>query len=386
MKNTYKFRVYPTEEQTNLIRQSGGSVRFLKNKFIELEIEEYETKKSYLNEYELNNLIPGLKEKYPFLKEIPSQALQQASKDVSMAYKKFFNKKGGYPKFKKKNRDRDSFRLPQGYKLDFSKELIYLPKIGWIKIVIHRRVVGTVKNVTITLEKDGAIYASLCCEDSQASPLLKGEGKKVEELNIVGIDLGVSTLAFTTEKSYGKYEIPKKLEKKYKREQKRLSRKEKGSNNKEKQRKIVAKVSAKIANQRHDHLHKTTNSICNSQTDVIVVEDLNAKGMVKNHNLAKAISNASFGTFVNIINYKAERRGIRVIIADRFYPSSQMCSVCKTVNKKVKDLSIREWKCEKCSTIHNRDFNAAINLRNYGKRALAQELGEVMPVEIATVD
>ncbi len=254
---------------------------------------------------------------------------------------------------------RQSISYPQNVK--FEGDYLKLPKIGLVDCVRHRNFEGSIKTVTVSKNPDGKYYASVLVDDGKENPRATTEGKAI------GIDLGLTHFAITSNGS--KYDNPrhiKKHERNLKRKQKKLSRKQKGSNNRNKARKKVAKVHSKISRCREDFLHKLSRKIVN-ENQVIVLENLAVKNMVKNHNLAKAISDCGWGMFGTMLNYKAEREGKIYLEIDRFFPSSKTCHICLNQVGSL-PLDIRSWTCEHCQTTHDRDINAAINIRNEGLR------------------
>lgn len=323
--------------------------------------------------------------KYEWLKEINSQVLQQSLKDLDRAFKSFFQKRSKYPKFKKK-KNRQTFRIPQHIQLYIKEDntkygYIFAPKLKeGIKVRVHRKLPEefVIKNATFVKTTTNKYYVSIVVEVPDIH--IANTSKEV-----LGIDLGIKdTIVLSTG---GKYTLPKltKYEKRLKRLYRQLSRKQKGSKNREKARLRLAKYIEKINNIKNDWIHKTTFKIVNeNQVGKIVVEDLNIKGIMKNSKLSKYIHMQSWGKFITILTYKAKKLGIEVIKADRFFPSSQTCSVCGYVNKEVKDLKIRKWVCPICGTEHDRDINAAKNLAKYGLTIpVGREPSEFTPVDSA---
>lgn len=370
MLKTFKFRLYPNKEQTILINKHLGSNRFIYNYFLDKRIEMYKENHQTLTYNQCAILLPQLKKEFEWLKEIDSISLQQTLKNLDLAYQNFFReiKKGnnnqGFPKFKSKKDNRKSYRTTfTNNNIRIESNRIKLPKLGLVKFAKSREVIGIIKNVTISQVPSGKYFISILCEVPEPIKLPKSE------INI-GIDLGIKDFAITSEceiidnpKYYRKYED--KLVKL----QRKLSKKKKGSKNRNKARIKVARLHEKITNTRKDFLQKLSTRLIN-ENQVICLEDLNIEGMKKNHKLAKSISDASWYSFTTMLNYKAIWYGREISVVDRYFASSKLCHVCgwKYVDL---DLSVREWKCPECGSSHNRDINAAINIRNEGLKLIA---------------
>jgi putative transposase len=370
MLKTYKFRIYPTNEQIEKLNQHFGHTRFVFNLFLEFAGNAYKNTKTYTNYYIWAKVLVALKksEKYHWLNDVNSQALQQSIKDLETGLKRFFKKQSKYPNFKKKSH-KQSFRVPQHIQL-YEKEdndkygILFIPKFReGIKVRVHRKIPfgAKIKNCTISRTTTNKYYVSILVETDEIVPT-----RDIDYENSIGMDLGVKDLVTLSDGSKFRGHKPlTKLEKKLKRKQKSLSRKVEGSKNWEKARLEVAKIYEKIRNSREDYLHKLTKKLSESQVDVFFVEKLNIKGMLKNHRLAKSISEKGWYQFKTFLKYKAERLGKKVIDIGMFEPSSKTCSVCGYKNKEL-ELSDREWICPECGTIHDRDINAAINIRQFG--------------------
>ena len=365
MEKSFKMRIYPTEEQKNLIDKSFGCVRYVYNYFLDFKQKEY---KEYGNKYSYSatsKLLTSLKKELTWLKEVDKCALQNSLKDLDFAYKRFF-KGVGYPKFKSKHQNKLSYRTSYcNNNIELLEDSIKLPKLGKVKIKdkFYKSKNGRILNATISKTKTGKYFASICYTDININPLPK-TGRSV------GIDLGLKN--FITTSDTEQVDNPRYLEKsqvKLKKLQRMLSRKPKDSKNREKIRFKLAKCHEKIANQRKDFLHKLSKSLVTNY-DVIVIEDLKIKNLLKNHHLANSISSVSWYTFTEMLRYKSLFYGKTLIKVDSFFPSSQLCSTCHFKNTNVKNLKVRVWKCPKCGAINDRDVNAAINILNEGLRLL----------------
>ena len=336
------------------------------------------------NVYLTNLMKSDLKQTNEWLCEVNSQSLQSSLRNLDTAYTNFFRntKAVGFPRFKSR-KDKQSFQCPQHCKVDFKQSTISIPKIKNIKAVLHRSFVGTVKTVTISLTPSGKYFVSVLVDtDIQ-------ELKPTQPISStsIGIDIGIKSLLVCSD---GKeFDNPKNLKRELDRLamlQRRLSKKQKGSANRNKMRTKVARLHERISNQRKDNLHKITHALTHdNQVRTICIEDLNVKGMMRNHHLAQAVGDASFGMFRTMLAYKCKWYGINLLTIDRFAPSSKTCSKCGYQYKGLK-LSERAWMCPDCGANHNRDFNAACNIKEFGLKALSSERGEVKSVEKPTMD
>lgn len=366
MKKAFKFRIYPDNGQAAELDKQFGYARFVYNHYRAAREGYYQETGTGLGYNDCaTDLSERLKEERPWLREADSQTLQQALKDLDRAYVNFFEGRADYPKFKKKH-GKQSVRYPQRFKLDSNR--IYLPKVGWVKIVRHRRVEGEMKNCTVSKTKTGKYFVSIQCEVEHVTPEQKPDS--------VGIDLGLTT--FATLSTGEKIAPPKhlrKAERLLKIRQRRLSRKVKGSNSRAKARHAVAVSHEKVANQRRDFHHQLSRQIVD-RFGVIGLEDLSIKGMIKNHHLAKSIADAGWGQFVQFVTYKAGWAGGEIVKHDRWFASSRICNDCGEKNSSL-TLSDRQWVCLSCGVIHDRDDNAAKNL----DPKLPREPRKVTPVE-----
>ncbi|WP_055077192.1 IS200/IS605 family element RNA-guided endonuclease TnpB [Pseudanabaena sp. 'Roaring Creek'] len=372
MYKAYKYRIYPTSEQGFLLAKSFGCARWFWNYALNLCQETYKNTGKGLTRGYIQGLLPALKKEYEWLKDPYSQCLQVVALNLSTAYKNFFDKRAMLPKFKSKH-GRQSISYPQNVKFDGDK--INLPKIGLVQCQRHRDFEGTVKTVTVSRNPDGKHFVSVLVDDGKANPELVPVDKAI------GIDVGLTHFAITSDGS--KFDNPRffiKHQRNLKRKQQKLSKKKKGSQNRKKARLAVAKVHSKIARCREDFLHKLSRKIVN-ENQVIAVENLNIKGMGKNHNLAKAISDVGWGMFCTMLKYKAESEGRQYIEIDRWFPSSKTCHVCLNRVDNL-TLDVRAWTCNYCGTRHDRDVNAAINIRNEALRIL--RLGSVRVISLGT--
>ncbi|MCC3404110.1 MAG: transposase [Microcoleus sp. PH2017_10_PVI_O_A] len=361
MYQAYKLRIYPTTEQQIYLAGAFGCCRWFWNYSLNLCQETYKTTGKGLTRGAIQGLLPHLKKEYPWLKSAYSQCLQVVALNLSTAYKNFFDKRAGYPSFKSKH-GRQSISYPQNVKL--GDNIIKLPIIGELHCRIYRKIEGTIKTVTISKNTDGKYYASVLVDDGQETPEASADGKAI------GLDVGLRDFCVTSDGS--KYANPRHLKKhsrNLKRKQQKLSRKQKGSNRRNKARKLVAKVHSKVKRVREDFLHKLSRKIVN-KNQVIAVENLKVKGLIRNHCLAKAISDAGWGMFGTMLKYKAEKVGKLYIEIDRFFPSSKTCNNCLHKVSSM-PLDVRHWNCPKCGSCNDRDINAAKNIRDEALRIWA---------------
>ena len=376
----YVFRLYPNEKQTELINKTIGCSRFIYNYFLDDKIKEYKETKKSKSAYDQIKLIPSLSKEYPFLKEVDSCSLRNSLFDLDNAYKRFYNG-SGYPRFKAKG-VHDSYKtnnIKSSYKgnnynsikLDLKNKIIILPKLKEVKIRGYRNkevVPGEVKSAVIKKEA-GKYYVSVLIEEELIKPAFNPQ-------SIVGIDLGIKDLIVT---SYNE-----KIENKIKLNTKRmiglqrgLARCKKGCKNRYKLKLKIQRLFMKIRNARKHMLHDITNKLI-KENDIIVTENLDVKGMQKNHYVAKGLNENPISEIIRVLKYKANLNNKKLIQIDRYYPSSQICSSCNYQNKDVKDLSIRKWECPVCHTIHERDYNAAVNIMFEGVKIYMKGLEQTI--------
>lgn len=370
-----KYRIYPTNSQKELIHKHCGSVRFLYNLALETKTTAYLGNKVNLSRYDLQKQLVDLKKELPWLKETNSQSLQSALINLDEAYKKFF-KGAGFPKFKKKTNG-GSFAVPQNVIVE--NDLLIIPKFKeGIKIVLHRPINGTIKSATISVARTGKYFVSILCDTKEEIPTKA----PIEGNTTIGVDLGIKDFLTTSDGEV--VDNPKYLKNNIDRLkvlQRRASKKKKGSSNRRKANKRVALLHEKITNQRQDFLHKVSTKLIR-ENQTIALETLGISNMIKNHNLAQAISDVSWSEFNRMIEYKAEWYGVNVLRIGRFTPSSKACE-CGVINKDLK-LSDRVWKCKSCGRVNERDYLAARNIKKFAlyKESSGQEL-PVEPVEMS---
>lgn len=380
----YKYRLYPTKQQQILLAKHFGAVRWVYNYALAKKIEYYTKEKKTLSRFVIDRELVTLKKQKEtsWLSEVNAQSLQAALVNLDKAYTRFFRVKKSFPKFKNK-KSKQSVQFPQYTRADFDNNKLYVIKFREsIKCKFHRTFEGKIKTTTISKTNTGKYFVSILVEE-KVSKVIK---PKPEIDKALGVDLGIKSFLVTSNGDV--FDNPKYLKqslKKLKRAQRRLSRKKDGSNNKNKQRLRVARIHEKVANQRNDFLHKVSRQLVNeSQINTYCIENLNVIGMLKNHNLAQAISDVGWDMFVRHLTYKADWAGKNILQIGRFEPSTKTCNVCGFINHKL-TLTNREWICE-CGIKHDRDLNAARNIRDFafdkqnliGRGAPESTLGEIV--------
>ena len=359
MLRSYKYQLDLNETQKVFFAKSFGSCRYVFNWSLDKRIKAYQTDKTKLSAFDLSKELTGLKKELLWLNEVNSQSLQQSIRNMESAFTKFFRDKKGFPTFKNKF-EKQSCKFTASVKIDFVKQKIKLPNIGWIRAFIDRTFEGKIGTVTVSKNKAGKYFVSVLVDNGvelpQKAPILSD--------TTIGIDVGIKEFAVLSNGEH--IANPKFLENSSKRLsvlQRRLSKKQKGSKRRELAKLKVAKYHYKITCQRTDFIHKLTSKIV-AENQSIIIEDLSIKGMLANHCLARSIQSASWSEFYRQLEYKSEWYGKNLIRIGRFEPSSKMCS-CGTINKEL-TLKDREWTCKQCGVTHDRDLLAAQNIKKFG--------------------
>ena len=360
MNKAYKFRIYPNAEQQIILAKTFGCVRFIYNQMLSDKINHYEETKQ-----KLNNTPAQYKSKFPWLKEVDSLALANAQMNLQTVYNSFFrNPKIGFPKFKSKKSNRRSYTTNcVNGNISIDNGFLKLPKVGLVKLKQHRIILSNykLKSVTISQTPSGKYYASVLFE-------YENQIQEQELHDFLGLDFSMHGLykdSNGNEPAYPRYY--RQAEERLKREQRKLTLMQKGSKNRSKQRIKVANLHEKVANQRKDFLHKQSRQIANAY-DCVCIENLDMKAMSQSLNFGKSVADDGWGMFVTFLKYKLEETGKRLVKVNKFFASSQICNVCGYKNTATKNLSIRAWDCPECGAHHDRDINAAINIRNEGMR------------------
>ena len=352
VRKAYKYRIYPNREQQQKLAVQFGHARYIYNWGLA------QSQDGYPGYSRLTKQLPVLKtsEDTSWLKEAHSQVLQQSLKNLDRAFQNFFDKRGGYPRFKSK-RSRQSVRYPQPKSnwIGPDGRHIYLPKAGCVSLIMHRPLEGMMKNVTVSKTRSGQYFVSIQVEVEIAKPIFTG--------GAVGIDLGLRDfVTLSTGEKIAPPQYYRKAQKKRRRLARQLSRKKPGSRNRKKARLRLARLDERIANRRRDFQHKLSRLLV-EENQFIGLENLNIRGMMANHHLAKSIGDAGWSAFIAMLNYKGDWYGCQVDKVSRWYPSSKTCSACGAVMEAI-PLHVREWQCPVCGVVHDRDVNAAINILN----------------------
>ncbi len=369
MERSYEIRIYPNARQRELIGRTFGCCRWVYNKCLEERRAAYESTGKSPTRFQQDRMLPSWKAENPWLMEADSHALQQAVADLDRAYQNFFRRcrqggRPGYPRFRSKRDARQSYRTSQGVSVPDARH-VKLPKLGLVKARVSRGIEGRVLSATVKQVPSGRYFVCLCCTDCPEPEAAPGA------IAVLGIDAGVHDLMVRSDGV--KIASPRALarsERRLAREQRRLSRKRKGSASRRKQKRKVARIHERIADQRKDAIHKaTTDAVRESQA--IAVEDLDVRGMERDRRLAKAVAEASMSEMLRQLEYKCSWHGRRFVKVSRWYPSSKMCSCCGHVLEEL-PLSVRAWTCPACGARHDRDLNAAANIAREGARLLEE--------------
>lgn len=387
-----KVRIYPNKQQKDYIFNLIGCSRFVYNNLLAYKIEEFNTNKHNVTFGELGKKLTNLKTTHAFLNDAHSKVLQQSIITLLDAYKRFFKNGNGFPNFKSKKDNKQSCRFPvdaigkiNGNRITLIRKLSDIHyKCSRRDEIYLNKYSNNIKSATLTKSKSGKYFLSILVD----LPVLNKELEKTDK--IVGIDLGIKDFIVASDGS--KFENLKTIrnnQRKISKLQRRLSKKQNGSKNKEKTRIKLAKYYEKLNNIKTNYLHEVSNKLIN-ENQVIVMEDLNVNGMMKNSRLAKSIQELSLHNFKTILQYKANWYGRDIVEIDRYYPSSKLCSCCGFKNNSL-SLKDREWECPECHMKHDRDFNSSINIENEGRRILniKENIGlsspELKPLENTTV-
>jgi putative transposase len=378
MHKSFKYRIYPTNQQIELLEKHFGSCRFVYNLALETKITAYQSVGKSLSAFELIKQITDLKKDCEWLKEVDSQALQQTILDLEKAYSGFFKNKMGFPKFKSKSSGHQSFRDPRGNKIKIQDGKIFQSKFRkGVKVRQDRPLEGVIKSSTISKTPTGKYFVSILCDTGVETPLKK----EIKHSTSIGIDLGLSHFLITSEgANVDNPRFLKKLLDRIKVLQRRGSRKKKGSANSKKHQRKINILHEKVANQRKDFLHKLSTNLIKNH-DTICLETLKVQEMMKTRNLALSISDVGWSMFVEMLKYKGEWYGKNILQIPTYEPSTKVCSVCGVINSKL-TLADRSWTCTECNSEHDRDVNAAINIKNY--YITPEGIGKE-PVELPTV-
>lgn len=380
MLRAYKYRLYPTKKQEELLNKHFGCVRFIYNLALETKDWAWRAFGKNISHYDLMKQLPELKKEYVWLKDVCAESLTHSIFHLESAYLSFFKGKGDFPNYKNKQR-RQSYKLPHGKEINIKGNKIYVPKFReGISFVQDCLMPGTIRQATVSKTPTGKYFISILTENNIPIP----NKAPVSFDKSVGIDLGLKSFIVTSDGVT--VDNPRKLKQalsKIKFLQRQVSKKKKGSNNRRKAIKRLAIQHEKVTNQRKDFLHKLSTDLIKNH-DTICCEDLNIKGMVKNRSLAGSVSDVGWGEFVRQLKYKAEWYGKNILQIPTFEPSTKLCSNCGELIQTL-TLADREWFCVSCGTLHDRDINAAINIKNYCLKNNGGEPHRQKPVELPVV-
>jgi putative transposase len=394
LNKAFKFRLSPNDQQIQFLAQSFGCARFVYNHYLRQRIDYYAETGKGLTYFNNSHALTQLKKQseLEWLNDINSQSLQAVLRNLDIAYNNFFNKRAEFPKFKKK-RNKQSFGVPQNFQIH--DNVVDIPKCKGIKIKLHRDIEGTMKSITISKTPSGKYFASILCELEIPEPTYSGvvppitfrrlgspsgftEEQSDGRKNEIGIDYGIKS--FITTSGGVTIDPPKylrKSENRLKQLNKSFCKKQPNSKNLYKAQKQLARQHEKVSNQRQDFLHKTSKQLV-SDNQAIYIESLAIRNMIQNHCLAKSISDSGWNTFVNMLKYKGNWYGCRLIEIDRWFPSSKRCHICGYIKDNL-TLSDRSWLCPECNTNHDRDVNASINILIFGRAGIAQTILPSLP-------
>ena len=368
MLKAFKYELFPSEEQKSLIEKHFGCSRFIYNWGLELKIKSHSDGKS-ISCIDIANQLPKLKEENQWLKEVNSQSLQMSLRSLDNAFTSFFEKRTDFPKFKARHKSKPRFQCPQHVRVDFETKTVVLPKIKEIPFALDRKFDGAIKTTTVSRTPTNRYFVSILVDDGKELPAKP----KVDPKETIGIDLGIKDFCITSDgEKTGNPSFLRKEEKRLGHHQRRLSKKKKGGIGYKRQKLVVAKIHERIANRRKDFLHKTSTMLIR-ENQSICIEDLAVGNMLKNHCLAKSISDVAWGEFRRMLDYKADWQGKNLLTIGRFESSSKTCSKCGYVNREL-TLSDREWICPVCRIKHDRDVNAAKNIKAFALTTHDREL------------
>lgn len=381
MYKAYRFRLYPTTNQIELIHKTFGCTRVVYNHYLEKQKALYDEGKDSLSCFDMIKDLKNFQVERPYLKEVDSCSLRCSLFNLEDAFKRWYKGQGEYPKFKGKYNSKRSYRTNcisstykdktyQSIEVDLKRHIIKLPKLKEVSIKGYRDLEylpGRIINATIEQASTLKYYVSVLVEEDDVYTKLKPR-------KIIGIDLGIKDIVITSDnEKIGNPRLIEKYEKRIKRCARELSRRVKGSNNYNKTKKKLAVLHQKLKNARRYFIHQITKKLV-IENDIIVTESLKLKDMIEEKRLSKQLTNVSLGELCRVLEYKAKIYGKKYIKIDSYYPSSQECSRCGYKNEKVKDLSVRSWICPECGSYHDRDYNASYNIMFEGLKKYMMEL------------